>query len=260
MNFMIARYDFPNREQFVALLEEHDIGLELQSYGLDGVMSPAAWAGRVATHKEIVALFSGKVAVHGPFLGLVYNYMDHLLRAAVKERMGMTFDLARTLGAERLVLHTNFRYEVLQFELERFWLEGNVVYWTKEIERYAERGIQVVLENLVEPNPELMVELADRVGSEYFGLCLDVGHVNVFSELSPAEWVERMGKRLFHVHLHDNNGKTDQHLPVGSGTIDFDSLFDALETHAPNVTVSLEVETQADKAFENIREVMERYG
>ena len=260
MNFRICRYDVPNREQFIAKLAERDIGLELQSYGLDGVMSPSSWNEKVTTHKEIVAMFSGKVAVHGPFLGLVYNYTDHLLRAAVNERMDMTFDLVRTLGADRLVLHTNFRWEIFQFQLERFWVEGNIIYWKKEIERYADQGIQVVLENLTEPEPNFMIELADRVDSPYFGLCLDVGHVNVFSKLTPAQWVERLGKRLFHVHLHDNHGETDQPLPVGSGNIDFDSFFAALKEHAPDATVSLEVETQADKALENLLEVMQKYG
>lgn len=260
MDFMICRYDFPNREQFLAKLEESEVGLELQSYGLEGVTSQEAWDRKLEVHKQIVALHSGRLAVHGPFLGLVYNYMDHILRAAVAERMDLTFALAKTLGADRLVLHTNFRYEVFQFHFERLWLEGNVKFWRREIRRYAEAGIQVVLENLVEPNPDLMIELCDRVDSEYFRLCLDVGHVNVFSELSPPQWVERLGTRLAHVHLHDNHGKSDEHLPVGAGNIDFDAFFEAIETHSPDANISLEVDGQSAMALENLREVMGRYG
>jgi sugar phosphate isomerase/epimerase len=44
-----------------------------------------------------------------------------------------------------------------------------------------------------------------------------------------GEWVEVLGARLMEIHLHDNHGEADEHLPLGQGDIDFASLFSLLE-------------------------------
>ena len=38
-----------------------------------------------------------------------------------------------------------------------------------------------------------------------------------------------MGSKLFEVHLHDNNGKEDQHLPIGFGNLEWISIIRALK-------------------------------
>jgi sugar phosphate isomerase/epimerase len=49
--------------------------------------------------------------------------------------------------------------------------------------------------------------------------------VAAFSETSLADWLSALGTRVTHLHLHDNDGTADQHLPLGQGTIDFAYLF-----------------------------------
>jgi len=38
------------------------------------------------------------------------------------------------------------------------------------------------------------------------------------------DWLERLKDRLISVHLHDNDGLSDQHKPLFSGTNDWDRL------------------------------------
>ena len=72
------------------------------------------------------------------------------------------------------------------------------------------------------------------------GLCLDVGHANtVVSKTPPADWLAPMLPDLRHVHLHDNHGALDEHLPLGAGTIDFAPILAALAAH-PDITITLE--------------------
>ncbi len=61
----------------------------------------------------------------------------------------------------------------------------------------------------------------DEIDSEWFGHCFDAGHWQLFGRLNMAEWLDAIGPRLFHLHLHDNHGSADEHLPVGDGIIDF---------------------------------------
>ncbi len=57
-----------------------------------------------------------------------------------------------------------------------------------------------------------MIELVDR---ENLGMTLDVGHAHTNGVLS--EFLGMDG--IVHVHIHDNNGRRDEHLPIGEGTI-----------------------------------------
>jgi protein FrlC len=52
------------------------------------------------------------------------------------------------------------------------------------------------------------------------GVVLDSGHVNLSAE-TPEEAVRLLGPRLFEVHFNDNDGKRQQNLIPGFGTIDF---------------------------------------
>jgi sugar phosphate isomerase/epimerase len=38
------------------------------------------------------------------------------------------------------------------------------------------------------------------------------------------EWLLPLADRLREFHLHDNHGKSDEHLPIGAGTFPFRSL------------------------------------
>ena len=82
-------------------------------------------------------------------------------------------------------------------------------------------GVRIAVENM--PRMKLilgkvpdemagMIELADR---ENLGMTLDVGHAHTNGVLS--EFLKM--KEIVHVHIHDNKGRSDEHLPIGDGTI-----------------------------------------
>jgi len=171
----------------------------------------------------------------------------------------LTFQAVIELNASRLILHTGFKQEVLMFDFLDKWVEDTAFFWRKEISRYADQGITVVMENTVESDPTVLIELHDRVDHDHFKLCLDVGHANLFSKLPLAAWIEKMGSRLVHLHIHDNLGRLDEHLPLGKGNIQFDSVFEALHKVVPNVTASLEVNSDKDTIMANLRKMIQRY-
>ena len=49
--------------------------------------------------------------------------------------------------------------------------------------------------------------------------------------------MELFSGRIIHVHLHDNSGERDEHLPVGAGTVPWRRVLPKL----PRVTRALEV-------------------
>ena len=53
-------------------------------------------------------------------------------------------------------------------------------------------------------------------------------------------WFESLGRWIKEVHIHDNHGHYDEHLPVGEGTIEFERFFSLLRDHADDVVYTLE--------------------
>jgi sugar phosphate isomerase/epimerase len=260
MNLMISIRGEPEQLPFLPEIVKLGAGIELGSYGLIGIRSEQDWQARFALHRALREQFGGALAIHGPFIGMEYTHIDHLIRAVVQRRMDMTFDVALKLKASRVILHAGYKREADLFQLQDAWLKQSVEFWQSEIRRWAGAGIEIVLENETEQSPDVLVQLVNAVDHPGLGLCLDVGHQHAFSNLGTLEWVRRMGQRLFHVHLHDNDGSGDKHWSLGRGTIDFEPFYAALRQQVPQATISLEVEDKMEVKMGDLRKLVARFG
>lgn len=88
-------------------------------------------------------------------------------------------------------------------------------------------GVSLGIENRYRyydiPLPDEMALLLNLCHEEWFGFQYDVGHAQALSLLGFVdhfEWLERFGKRMIGVHLHDVRGLTDHQVP-GKGAVDF---------------------------------------
>lgn len=88
---------------------------------------------------------------------------------------------------------------------------------------------------------------------------LDVGHGHV-NGWDLCRLVRTLGSRIAAFHLHDNDGASDQHVPIGKSTIDWQHLLPTIQTYAPEAVWVLEYangsfKTAADlmRHIENVR-------
>jgi sugar phosphate isomerase/epimerase len=76
-------------------------------------------------------------------------------------------------------------------------------------------------------------------------LHLDVGHAHLGRRSEEpnrtAALVEAFGDRLAHVHVHDNLGLEDLHLPLGAGSVDWAGIVRVLRGAGYDGTVTLEI-------------------
>lgn len=72
------------------------------------------------------------------------------------------------------------------------------------------------------------------------GFHLDVGHAAV-AGLKLDELLARTKGRLCHVHFSDNRGASDDHMPIGAGTIDWDRTIRLLQEYGYDEKITLEV-------------------
>jgi sugar phosphate isomerase/epimerase len=97
-----------------------------------------------------------------------------------------------------------------------------------------ELAIPVVLENLGLSDSDLLEAPAELVelleAHPQYGFCLDVGHALIQrGPGGPQEYHCLLGHRLLHLHLHDNHGQRDEHLPCGDGAVDWSWVRGVLE-------------------------------
>lgn len=100
----------------------------------------------------------------------------------------------------------------------------------EEIKVFAgQRGVQVLIENT--PN-----DLSSAERLNYFmhethlnmDYCFDIGHAHMTGRLS--EQFELMKPRIRSTHIHDNNGKVDEHCFPGAGTINWTNAMKLLRS------------------------------
>ena len=90
-----------------------------------------------------------------------------------------------------------------------------------------ECGIDIAIENVLYvegqsrsfTRPEEVRELVDELARDGYEayVCLDVGHAYIgarANDIPIGQYFDVLGDRVIHVHMHENDGWTDQHLPV----------------------------------------------
>lgn len=71
-----------------------------------------------------------------------------------------------------------------------------------------------------------------------------------------------MGKKIFYVHVADNDGLTNKHLRLGEGTIDWRGVFMALKKHDFQGYVAVDVGNipDVDSAYVSSKKFLEDLG
>ncbi|HQK99383.1 MAG TPA: sugar phosphate isomerase/epimerase family protein [Smithellaceae bacterium] len=179
------------------------------------------------------------VTFHAPFVDLRPGALDERLRKASLERIRQAVDLAPLFRPLKIVCHACFdeRYYV---DCDDLWLSQSRKTWRDIITAAQSAQAMIVLENVYEKDPGLLVRLHHALDGEAVGLCFDTGHFNAFAGVSLEQWLSQSGRLIRHLHLHDNFGKRDEHLPIGAGTFPFVRLFEYLRDAGIRPTVTLE--------------------
>lgn len=167
-----------------------------------------------------------ELIIHLPFRQPLVSTVEEFNQAEV-EYMGRMLDLAEELGAKKAVLHANMRYGQEQEEvIEEAKTQLEMINSIAE-----DRGIELCVENIPFEESKLgdLMEFGELVQETGASICLDTGHA--FAEAEEQEELEHFAEEfsgdISHLHVQDSRGE-DDHLAVGHGQIDFESLVDAL--------------------------------
>ena len=179
----------------------------------------------VKEYKALLSGFKGTLSLHGPFKEMIPSSMDRQVQELTRNRFSQALLCGKALGCELMVVHSCFNPLMRYKEYKDNWLENTSLFWDNFLPFCLQHEMVIALENVWDSEPEPMLQLFQRFGNpSRFGACLDTGHAHIFSNLSIDQWVQILGKYLIHLHVHDNGGMEDEHLPPGQGTINFSGL------------------------------------
>jgi len=104
-------------------------------------------------------------------------------------------------------------------------------------------GVRILLENI--PNdlstPDKLVEFIHAAHFEDVGVCFDIGHAHIMSNV--AEAFEILKPHVCSTHIHDNAKDKDTHLWPGQGSINWKEVMDLLRTAPQTPPLLLEIES-----------------
>jgi len=184
-----------------------------------------------------------RVTFHAPFMDLRPGAIDPCIREVSRDRLMQVFELVPLFRPRTVVCHPSFdsRYYV---STEMKWLENSINTWRTFGNLAAELNTIIVLENVYEQMPRHFVNLLTALDSPHVRFCFDTGHYNAFSDALLQQWLEELGDFLEEVHLHDNEGRRDEHLPIGEGNFPFAELFDFLRKREQKPILTLEAHSE----------------
>lgn len=174
--------------------------------------------------------------LHAPFNELFPCAIDRKARTLAAERYRQTIDLAKAYGATKVVVHGGYNpwiyYPV-------WYTEQSIIFW-KEFLR-EDPGMEIVLENVLETDPQWLLDIVKGVGNPRLKLCLDIGHVNAYSKIPLNDWLENWAPHISHFHIHNNDTSWDTHSPLTEGTIPMKDLLEKAYLLCPDATFTLEL-------------------
>lgn len=125
----------------------------------------------------------------------------------------------------------------------------------------ADHRIKLALETRVGEavsNTDAFLRLYDTINNDNLGIVFDTGHMNAQKEILPLS-IEKLKDRIFLIHASDNDSRTNQHLSLGEGTIDWRSVLQALRKHRFDGYIALDIGDcpRLDEAYLNSKKFLE---
>ncbi len=194
------------------------------------------------------------VTFHAPFMDLRPGALDPLIRQVSRDRLRRVFDLVPWFRPRSVVCHTSFD-EKYYTSTEDQWLENSLETWRFLLDAIRGTGTVIALENVYERDPNPLKRLLEALDSAQARFCLDAGHANAFGRAPLELWIGALGEYLAEIHLHDNRGGADEHLPIGEGDVPFRELFDRVRDRnlKPILTIEPHSERDLGLMLQNLR-------
>ena len=216
------------------LAVQYGLGIEIAEYCTAWNMDDEF----TATDASVQVKLDGveRKVLHAPFNELFPCAIDKKARVLAADRYRQAIELAKRYGSPKVIIHGGYNpwiyYPV-------WYVEQSILFW-KEFLR-EDPGVEIVLENVLETEPQWLLDIVKGVDDPRLKLCLDIGHVNAYSKILLMDWLESWAPYLSHFHIHNNDGSRDQHNALNDGNIPMKDFLLRAEELCPDATFTFEL-------------------
>jgi sugar phosphate isomerase/epimerase len=210
-----------------------------------------------------------RITCHLPYNGLEYFSSNAEIAAAAVKRVDIAIEGSAYFGATMAVLHPKpgpgYTYEQQRpVMVERFRRWGDLA---------QKNGLRIALETGFPMSVPQFVSLVREVDHPAIGATLDVGHQARYAELAHIRPEDRakpesirayndvnlrivneLDSKLFHLHIHDIVPSTwKEHVPLGTGFVDYPRLISALRRIGFSGSLILEIGAPPEEMESDLR-------
>lgn len=179
--------------------------------------------------KAFLRQHKGPRSLHAPFFDLnlaAENYPS--IRKLTLQILQRIVKRAPELGCEYVVIHPNsYSSHIFDIAGTRQRVREALNILVREAEQ---AGVKLAVEN-VGFGPTQLFDSQEYISLFYeidgIVALLDMGHAYLNGWDIPRV-IGQLGEKLVALHLHDNRGQADEHLPLGRGKINFQPVWEAL--------------------------------
>ena len=181
--------------------------------------------------RDALSSYRMALTMHAPFTDLNPASPFQPVKAAVEKTLERYVDFGASLGARIVTVHPGSVHNEAMVPQS----VESAVSTLKKMARKADGRLGINVENQTKSRSKYHLPLACTVESldmvlaevDGLGFTLDTGHAHANGQ-DPDYLAQRAGPRLTEVHLHDNAGRSDEHLVPGEGTASLDPLWKSL--------------------------------
>jgi sugar phosphate isomerase/epimerase len=176
------------------------------------------------------------ISVHAPYGDLNLATLNYPIWKESIRQICTCIERAAT-WTDTVTIHPGYLSPVGKMMPEKAWEQQKTA--LTEIGKVAEGcGVTACLENMIALREFLCREPGELIGMtegvEGIGITIDIGHANTVGKVK--EFLPCLA-RANHLHLHDNHGVSDEHLPLGEGTINWGEVAPYIVRDYHHVTV-----------------------
>ena len=214
-----------------------------------GVEGPGATPEIILKNKtkilQLVKKFKSRPIVHTSWwfeLGSVYEPV----RKGWIDEGKKIIEISRLLGSRLTNFHATVKGMYFKTESGKKLVISKMSKSLRELTKFGKmHGIDIMLENMtpgsvssIEDYSQIMKNVKD------LKLHLDVGHAFIGGGIGHVEkYIRKFKKRLVHIHVSDNHGSDDEHLPLGRASINYKTVARVLKEISYDKTITFEVFT-----------------
>ena len=228
------------------IARKYGLGIEIAEYCTAWNMDDEF----TATDASVQVKLDGieRKVLHAPFNELFPCAIDKKARVLAADRYRQAIELAKRYGSTKVIIHGGYNpwiyYPV-------WYVEQSILFWKEFLKE--DPSVEIVLENVLETEPQWLLDIAKGVDDHRLKLCLDIGHVNAYSKIPLMDWLESWATYLSHFHIHNNDGTRDQHNALNDGNIPMKDFLHRAEELCPDASFTFEL-MKAEPSMNWLRE------